>query len=161
VGAIRGSFAFRLHSILGLWFCCLFIACLFMVALFNLNPTLVQAAPINSFSDVSGDNPNYAFINYMSQENLLSGFPNGTYGPLEPVTRAQMASVLVNTLEANANVIETSFPDVGSEHWAHSAIHGAVQAGYLKGYPDGNFNPEQFLTRAEAVVLLLRLVPCP
>lgn len=133
-----------------------FLMLQFMLADFNNNQA--QAAETGLFADVTEDNPNYAYINYLANQKIISGFPDGTYHPQEGVTRAQAAFLLVKVLGLNlAEVTESGFSDVSADHWAFAAIGTAVKAGYLQGYPDGTFRLEQPISRAEGIALALRL----
>ncbi|PKM77212.1 MAG: hypothetical protein CVU90_08665 [Firmicutes bacterium HGW-Firmicutes-15] len=110
------------------------------------------------FPDVTSTNNNSVFINYLSNRKILSGFPDGNFHPEEGLTRAQAAVVLVKAtgLETPA-VTETGFPDVQADHWAAANIAAATKVGYLKGFPDGTYKPEDKLTRAQGIALIMRL----
>ncbi|RUT30520.1 hypothetical protein EJP77_11840 [Paenibacillus zeisoli] len=87
---------------------------------------------------------------------LMQGYANGTFDPDRPVTRAEMAkivSLLISTdVEAGAGFADTS------GHWAEAAIQKVQAAGMMKGYPDHSFRPDQSLTRAEAVVIMNKVL---
>lgn len=133
-----------------------FLMLQFMLA--DLKNNQAQAAETGLFTDVTEDSPNFAYINYLANQKIISGFPDGTFHPQEGVTRAQAALFLVKVLGLNlAEVTESGFSDLSADHWAFAAIGAAVKAGYLQGYPDGTFRPEQPISRAEGIVLALRL----
>ncbi len=110
------------------------------------------------FSDVAANDNNVLFINYLADRKIISGYPDGSYHPQEGLTRAQAAVVLVKAANLKATAAnETGFVDVKAEHWAAANIAAAAKAGYLKGYPDGSFHPDEKLTRAQGVALVMRL----
>lgn len=112
----------------------------------------------SSFSDVSGNDPEYVYINYISQRNIMKGFPDGSYHPGEGLTRAQAAVVLVKAAGVETiNVEKSSFMDVPLNHWAIAYIQAAVKAGYIHGFPDETFRPDAKLTRAQGISLVMRL----
>jgi len=90
---------------------------------------------------------------------IIAGFPDGTYKPDEPVTRAQFAKIIVTALgvgeAANYAAGTTKFSDVPADHWAAGYINVAVDVGVINGYPDGTFKPENQVTFAEAIKMIV------
>ena len=126
---------------------------------FNLD-TSAAAASSGSvpYTDVKADDPNRAFINYTYHQGLITGFPDGTFRPNDGITRAQAAVVMVKTANLQVPVqAATFFRDVPATHWANAYISAAAEAGYLKGFPDGTFRPDEKLTRAQGISLIMRL----
>lgn len=115
-----------------------------------------QAKPI--YTDVKLDHPDYVFITYLSNRSIMSGLPNGTFHPDDSLTRAQAAVILVKAAGLTTTIVgKASFTDVAVDYWAASYIEAAATAGYLKGYADGTFRPDDKLTRAQAISLIMRL----
>ncbi|MGE5545112.1 MAG: S-layer homology domain-containing protein, partial [Bacillota bacterium] len=120
--------------------------------------TRTLAAPALGFSDVTSDNPNQPYINYVTTLGVISGFPDGTFRPASSLTRAQAAAILVKSLNLDtADITSSGFQDVPASHWASKAIGAAFRAGLLAGYGDGTFRPDRPLTRAEGIALIFRL----
>ncbi len=92
---------------------------------------------------------------------IIQGFA-GAFQPNQPITREEMAVVLVKALgqESQAGVnLPTKFTDAGAaSSWAKNDVTLAVKDGLLNGYPDGSFRPLAPATRAEAVTVLARLL---
>lgn len=89
--------------------------------------------------------------------NLVSGYPDGTFRPDAPITRAEFVVMLVNALKLDGAGAAVSFADwdkVGA--WAQPAIQLAVQAGMVRGYEDGTFRPDAHITRTEMAVMIAR-----
>jgi len=134
-----------------------------LVALFVLSVTGMafaveekgkSAAP--AFTDVSGD-ANAVYISYMARRGIISGFPDGTFHPAEGITRAQAAVLVTKISGLTGSTDVNGFTDVGSSHWAAGYINAAATAGYLKGFPDNTFRPEEKLSRAQGISLFMRL----
>ena len=93
---------------------------------------------------------------------VMEGFPDGEFKPFENITRAQFARIAVSALAldtaAELSVGATQFNDVPADHWASGYINVATQRGLILGYGDGNYGPEDQLTYAQAVTILVRLV---
>ncbi|MDF9406766.1 MAG: Cellulosome-anchoring protein precursor [Pelotomaculum sp. PtaB.Bin013] len=115
------------------------------------------------FNDVEKEYIDYPFIKYLWESGVIAGFPDGTFRPGENITRAQAAKVLVlaGGLTATSSSSEKYFADMDENHWAYGMIQSAAGAGLLMGYPDGNFRPEQPVSRAELATLLLRFGNTP
>ncbi len=126
-------------------------------------PALAQA-PSTSFRDVPADYWAYEYISGLARFNVISGFPDGTFKPNEPVTRAQFAAILnqafmsaqpfeVPNGRLNATQPATpTFADVPNNHWAAGYIAKARTAGFLSGYPGNQFRPNQPIPRVQALI---------
>ena len=110
------------------------------------------------FKDVAATDPNLVFVKYITQKGIISGFPDGSFHPSEGITRAQAAVVIVKATGLEVPAVKTSsFEDLPASYWATSYIAAAVKAGYLKGFPDGTCKPDEKLTRAQGISLIMRL----
>jgi hypothetical protein len=107
-----------------------------------------------TFPDVPANYWAYPFITALIQRGDLSGFPDGTFRPDQPVTRAEFAAMIQNTFPQTKQQAPLTFPDVPSSYWAAPAIDTAVQTGFLKGYPEGLFQPNQQIPTVQALVAL-------
>jgi len=91
---------------------------------------------------------------------IMVGFPDGTFKPDEPVTRAQFAKIIVTALgigDAAAYAQgATQFADVPAGHWASGYINVAVDMSIINGYGDGNFGPDDQVTYAQAITMIVR-----
>ena len=83
---------------------------------------------------------------------MVGGLPDGTFGVNEPITRAQAATLIFN--EQGLLTQPAAYPDVPAGHWANGYIGAITAAGVMSGFPDGNFYPNNLLTRAEAATVL-------
>ncbi len=106
------------------------------------------------FSDISG---HWAekFIEALAAANIISGLPDGSFGPDNILNRAQYAALLVSAFSPIPKVAATNFVDVSASFWARSAIERANRGGFLSGFPGLKFGPNQNLTKTEAIVSLV------
>ena len=95
------------------------------------------------------------FILGLSGQNLIQGFADGTFRPDTPMTRAQYASLIARAFNPASRRPGITFPDVPKDFWANSAIAQAYQAGFISGFPDGTFKPNQNVTRLQLVLSLV------
>ncbi|TAF02846.1 MAG: DUF1565 domain-containing protein [Nostocales cyanobacterium] len=107
-----------------------------------------------TFQDVSAGYWAKAYIEALAGQNIIAGFPDGTFRPNEPVTRAQFATIITKALTPPAKRTAIQFKDVKSNFWAYGAIQSAYQSQFVAGYPDGTFQPQQQIPRVQALVAL-------
>ena len=109
----------------------------------------------NAYSDIkSGDWYNNA-ISTLSNAGIVSGYPDGTFRPNAPITRAEMSKIIA--LFAKLDKTTDRFSDIAG-HWAEAYIKLAAGNGWIEGYPDGSFRPNQSITRAETVTMINRVL---
>lgn len=120
------------------------------VSPFFAAPSLAQAG----LSDIQG-NWAQTCITQLTQQGVISGYPDGTFRPGAPVSRAEFAA-MVGKAFPNAAKTRSSirFGDVPANYWAYNAINTATQTGFLSGYPGNVFNPNQSIPRAQVLVSL-------
>ena len=113
--------------------------------------------PFNtSFSDVS-DSAWYAdAVKTLASIGVINGYTDGTFRPNNNVTRAEFVTMLVNLTGVTGGTC--NFSDVSETYWARSAIAAASANGWVNGYEDGTFHPGSNITRAEAVVVMNRIL---
>ncbi|YAF93812.1 MAG: DUF1565 domain-containing protein [Nodularia sp. CChRGM 3473] len=107
-----------------------------------------------AFADVPEGYWAKAYIEALASQNIIAGFPDGTFKPNDPVTRAQFATIITKALTPPVKRASTNFRDVASNFWAYAAIQSAYRSEFLAGYPDGTFKPQQQIPRVQALVSL-------
>ncbi len=134
-----------------------FAALLLALTLIFGTMSFAMAAP----SDVAGTDYEKA-VSRLGGLNILVGYPDGTFKPDNSITRAEFATIAVRLLglENAAQYAKgaTDFSDLSAEHWASGYVNIAVNKGVIVGYPDGTFKPENNVTYAEAVTMLVRVL---
>ncbi|PMB51704.1 S-layer protein [Fischerella thermalis CCMEE 5201] len=112
--------------------------------------------PPIAFTDVPSDFWARRFIDVLSSRNIIKGYQDYTFRPNQPVTRAEFAAIVEQAfgkeLSKTKNTI--SFKDVPPRFWANSAIDQAISTGFLKGYPNKVFRPQQKIPRVQVLVAL-------
>ncbi|PZD75101.1 Endoglucanase [Acaryochloris thomasi RCC1774] len=107
-----------------------------------------------SFSDVNFSYWARPFIEELASKDIIKGFPDGSFKPNEPVTRAQFAAIVRQAFDQKAVRRYTAFNDVPSDFWAAPAVRKAYTTGFMSGYPGGKFEPTQRIPRVQALVSL-------
>jgi S-layer homology domain len=121
-------------------------------ATLNSVPTKTQIAQAN-LNDYAG---NWAepFIKVLIDKNIIVGYPDGTFKPDQPVTRAEFAALLNKAFELPPIRESITFKDVPTNYWAAAVIDKAYRSGFLAGYPNKTFAPGQNIIRIESLVSL-------
>jgi S-layer homology domain len=107
-----------------------------------------------AFSDVSSDHWAKGFIQELANRGVLSGFPDGSFRPNEPVTRAQFAAMVRQAFRKSPTRPAVSFTDVPETYWAIGAVREAYTTGFMSGFPEGNFLPDENISRSQVLVSL-------
>lgn len=111
----------------------------------------------NTFTDVLPGEWYYDRVGFMERYGIINGYPDGTFRPNEPITRAEFATIAAKFDELK----ETGgayFPDLPYDHWGRKFIEMAYNRGWISGYPDGSVKPDRYVTRAEVVSITNRML---
>ena len=113
----------------------------------------------NSFNDVELQSWYNTAISTMDNGGFVVGYPDGSFHPNSNITRAEMTALVVRFMGYGhlTNVQGNTFSDVEG-HWAQDAINTANRRGWVTGFEDGTFRPNQPITRAETAALVNRML---
>ena len=112
--------------------------------------------PPIAFVDVSSDFWGRSFIDTLSSRGIITGFPDHTFRPNQPVSRAEFAAILQKAFDhKEIGNNQTVFKDIPENFWAAKPINQSINTGFLKGYPDKNFQPYQRIPRVQVLVALV------
>ncbi|MCC3374794.1 S-layer homology domain-containing protein [Cohnella sp. REN36] len=108
------------------------------------------------FADVP-DNAWYAkAVNTLASLGIIKGYEDGAFAPNKAISRAEFTTIAVSF--SNKAAGNKSFTDVSNAHWAYSSIATSAEYGWVNGYPDGTFNPDKTITRAESATIVNRML---
>jgi parallel beta-helix repeat protein len=113
----------------------------------------VAASVGTNFRDVQGHWAQ-AYIQALAGLGAIAGFPDGTFRPSDPVTRAQFAAIIAKAFAPTAQKPNSDFVDVRQNYWAYQVIQTAYRGTFLSGYPDRTFRPEERIPRVQVLVSL-------
>ncbi len=110
-----------------------------------------------SYSDMADESSAEA-VDVLSGLGVISGYPDGTFRPDNIVTRAEMATLIVAALglEEYATSTTSRYPDMSAASWAQGYVAYGTSLGFISGYPDGTFRPNQTVSYEEACSMILR-----
>lgn len=124
------------------------VAQMFYALLLDKNVTITK-----SFSDVPDDAWYATAVKTLASLGMMDGYPDGTFRPDEPITRAEFATVglafAYDPLDADC-----SYYDVSASAWYHTYVAQATTYGWIGGYPDNTFRPGNNITRVEVCVIV-------
>ena len=95
-------------------------------------------------------------VNALAAAGILSGYTDGTFRPNEALTRAELVVLLRKLSGIEEAEGPSGFTDISDHFWASNAIAIAKEQGWVSGYPDGTFRPNQPITRAETAVTMMK-----
>ncbi|MGI6618451.1 MAG: S-layer homology domain-containing protein [Bacillota bacterium] len=125
---------------------------LILVMFLGVCPTALLA---QALSDV-GEHWAKEAINLWTARGIVKGYEDGTFGPDRFITRAEFAALLNRTF-GFTTVSPKEFPDVSDTAWYAEEVAKAAGAGYMEGYEDGSFRPDNNITRQEAALVFARI----
>ena len=110
----------------------------------------------NTFTDLTEKRWSNVSVSTMENAGILHGYPDQTFRPGEFISRAEFAAIAAQ-FDSDRYDGENAFSDIDG-HWAEEFINRAVDKGWIQGYPDQTFRPDQPITRAEAMTLINRVL---
>jgi hypothetical protein len=118
-------------------------------------PFTCQAAA--SFGDVPENTEHFAAIEYLKSKGVVSGYPDGTFGPKKPINRAEATKILIlaTNPEVDINNLTLPFPDVKPGDWFYDFVRKAFALKIVEGYPDKTFKPANTINLAESLKMIL------
>ena len=110
----------------------------------------------NTYTDVTGDYWANTAISTMTGLGIVQGRSADTFDPNAPITRAQFAAICAR-FDTGKTYGSQSFSDIQG-HWAQAYIERAAELGWIKGFEDGTFRPDTYITRAQAMTMINRVL---
>ena len=139
-------------------------AAIFARLLADKNGDTITTVAKTKFTDIPANAWYSGYVRYLSNYGVVYGRDDDTFAPNDPITRAEFTAFAVRFFEAygdgNAEIMEQyeGFNDVSSGYWAAEYIKDAAIHGWIKGYGDGTFRADRYITRAEVVTIVNRLL---
>jgi hypothetical protein len=115
---------------------------------------------VSSFSDIQ-EHWAAEFIRPLGSLNLVTGFADGSFKPDAPLNRAQYAALVVKIFNPTPIRPPVQFIDIPADFWGLPAIDQAYRGGFLSGFPDQTFHPQQNLRRIELIISLMQGLSLP
>ena len=110
----------------------------------------------NGYNDVKDGDWFCCAVSTLSKMGIIKGYEDGSFKPNDPISRAEFAAIAAR-FDPDGDKTSATFADVTS-HWAKDEISIAANHGWIKGYEDGSFKPDQKITRAETMTLVNRVL---
>ena len=108
-----------------------------------------------AFTDLSDTNLNFEAISYLEEQGILNGYPDGSFKPDQEVNRAEFLKIILEGSNIYLDVyFPTPFKDVDHTAWYAPYIKKAYEEGWINGYADGTFKPDQTINKVEALKIL-------
>lgn len=122
------------------------------------NLLLNKDVPVTvNFSDVPDDSWYATAVNTLASLGIVNGIGNNQFAPDQLITRAQFTVIAMRFTNGTTNG-ENNFSDVHANDWFYDQVVGSIQYGWINGYSDGTFRPNQTITRAEVTTIVNRML---
>lgn len=127
----------------------------------SMSTTGAAAAIAPQFGDVPDGYWAKSDIDRLTAKGIMAGYPDRTFKPNNPVSRAEFANILVTglNLQGSCPISPQMFTDVPKSYWANDSIEKAYSQGYVVGYSDHTFRPVDPVTKAEALTAMSKAIP--
>lgn len=112
----------------------------------------------NNFNDVSSIDWYNNAVSTLLNAEIIKGYSDGTFKGNNRITRAEFVTMIYR-FDGISYIDADKFPDI-KNHWAAKYINVVADKGWITGYKDGTFKPEQHITRAEAIIIINRAIQC-
>jgi uncharacterized protein YkwD len=125
----------------------------FVISLFSFS--LVFAQDVNSvFLDLNSSYQYFESIKFLKDNNVINGYPDGTFRPNNTLKRAELAKIVVLSSKIPEVTARNCFPDLDPSQWYAQYVCAAKASGLVQGYVDGTFKPSRDISRAEAIKIM-------
>ena len=134
-----------------------------LTSVFLINASLSDS--LASFTDVSGDHVNKTAIEYLKENGVIGGYPDGTFKPDNTINRAEFLKIIIGMSGYNPDqdpsgydiysLTGLNFSDIESGAWYIPYLRKAVEDGIINGYPDGTFKPANEIKFVEAAKIIV------
>ncbi len=126
------------------------ITILALILPFTIQTTFAQ------FTDLFKNNKNYEAIIFLEENNILVGYPDGTFRPNQEVNRAEFLKIILegSNIPLDENDLTLPFPDTQDDKWYLPYIQKAYSENWIVGFNDGTFKPSQTIKKTEALKIL-------
>lgn len=128
------------------------------IALNTFGHSVYSAVSEPPFPDVPVTAWYAPYVQTAKEMAIVGGFPDGTFGPDKPITRAATMKILVVASELDDVGYTADFPDVKDEDWFSKYVGFAQENDVVGGYADGKFHPDSLITRAEVAKIAMKLL---
>lgn len=119
---------------------------------------MISGTNVFAFTDIKTNDETAKAINLMAEYKIVNGYEDGTFKPEKEVTRAEFIKMTNKLFSYNEKAISESFNDVNEKNWYYDEVLKAINEGYILGYADGTFRPEDKITKEQICVILDRIL---
>lgn len=113
----------------------------------------------NPFPDVNSDRWSNTEVSTMANGGYIEGDENGYFNPAKSITRAEFVTIAVKLMDSNIDTPNANYFSDVTGHWAENSIlKAAYELYWIAGYEDATFRPDDYITRAEAITIINRML---
>ena len=112
----------------------------------------------NKFKDIKTDDWFYDSVISVYEKQIMKGYDDKTFLPDNNITRAEFAAVFSKFIYEVTDKSEVNYNDLDFNDWFYTPVSKMTNCGYMNGYEDGTFRPNDYITRDEAVTVIDRMI---
>lgn len=116
---------------------------------------------VENFKDLKGNAWYSDSIEYLLDQNLIAGYPDGTFRPHDQITREEAATIFGRAFHLDGERRASIFPDVKPDSYSSGFIASGYEQNLITGYPDGTYKPKKSINRGDAALILYRAFAYP
>lgn len=129
---------------------------LILMAMFSVNVVASAESPLDeAFNDVDEEHANFEAIDYLKAEAIVQGYDDGSFKAGNKINRAEFLKIVMEASGVEMNEASSCYKDVKKDAWYAAYICTATKKGFVQGYADGKFRPEQEINFAEASKIIV------
>ncbi len=121
----------------------------------------IPTEPAFTFTDLPDSHWAYNAVNVLAENFIINGYLDGSFKPEANITRGEFAKIIVSATDTLDTAATSSFSDVSEEDWYYLYVSSAYKEGFITGYPDGTFHPNDYITRADICTIVSRSLGSP
>lgn len=111
-----------------------------------------------AFTDIDSSHWAYSAVSHLADNFILNGYLDGSFKPDANITRGEFAKIIVSATNTYDYTAASSFSDVSKDAWYYAYVSSAMKNGFITGYPDGSFRPDDNITRADICTIVYRCI---
>lgn len=118
------------------------------------SPSVTTPGKPKQFTDLPANSPVEPYIAALSSRGVVGGLPDGSFQPNKPVTRVEFAEMIRRAFEQPPTKSPLAFKDIGTDYWGKAAIEQATATGFMTGFPNQSFQPNQLIPKLQLQIAL-------
>jgi len=112
---------------------------------------------LSPYNDITKNHWAFNYVMYLTEKKSISGYADGSFKPDRNISRAELLKIVLNAYKGDINYVDYNkeFTDVSNSDWFSKYVNYGIRNNIIEGYSDSLFMPGRFISRAEAIKIIL------